>query len=94
VARAGEARDVADRRQEGGRGHGADARQRHQSPHLQRGERELGERPVDHADLAVEELDLAQAGPDHLPLVGRQLLLDEPAPPLDAEGVGRRGAAP
>jgi hypothetical protein len=49
-----------------------------------------GERPLEHRGLAVEKGDLAQTGGDGLLLVGRQVLLGEPAPPAGAEEIADR----
>jgi hypothetical protein len=59
------------------------------------GDREhlLGQRPLDDRDLAVEELDLTQAGRDGLLLIGGQLLRSQPAPSAHAEEVAHRRLA-
>jgi hypothetical protein len=64
-----------------------------QPPHLRRGEHLLSERPLEQRDLAVQELDLAQAGRDRLLLIGRQNLGGEPAPPAGTEEVAHRRLA-
>ncbi len=87
-----EAPDVADRRQQRAGGHEVDTGKGQQPSQLGRSEHELGECPVDRRDLTVEELDPAQAGLDHLSLVGRQLLGGEPASTGGTEEVGRRRA--
>jgi hypothetical protein len=59
-----------------------DPRHRHQSTNLRGANRGLCERPVDLGDLAVEEVDLAQAARNGLALVRWQLdaLKEAPAP--------------
>jgi hypothetical protein len=88
-----EATDVTDRGQQGAGGDDVDPGESEQPTQLVRGEHQLGQRPIDRRDLAVKEVDPAQAGLEHLPLVDRQLLLGEPAPAGAAEEVGCRRAS-
>jgi len=83
-----EAPGVTDRGQQRAGGDEVDAGQGQQPAQLQRSKHELGERPIDRHHFGVEEVDSAQAGLDHLPLVDGQLLGGQPAPTGDAEEVG------
>src|SRR6266536_4666871 len=74
-----EAADLADRCEQRRGGDEVHPGQGEQPSHLRRGEHLLGQRPLDQRDLAIEKLDLAQAGRDRLPLVGRPDLRSEPA---------------
>jgi len=57
----------------------------HQPLDLRPRQRLGGDQPLDRGDLGVEELDLAHGRVDRLTLGDRQLLLGQPAAPLDAE---------
>src|SRR6266508_1214384 len=93
LPRGREAADLADRSDQRGGGDEVHARQGEQPSHLRRGEHLLGERSLDQCDLAVEKLDLAQAGRDRLLLIARQVLLGEPAPSAGAKEVAHRRLA-
>jgi hypothetical protein len=87
-ARAAEAADVADRRQEG-------RRRDHVDPGTVISRLASAESsawpaitPFDVGDLGSEEVDLAQGAVDRLALLVGQLELFEPAPALPAEQVG------
>jgi hypothetical protein len=93
LARGGEAADVADRGEQRGGGDEVHAGQGEQPPHLRRGQHLLGQRSLDQFDLAVEKLDLAQAGRDRLLLIGRQGLGGEPAASASTEEIAHRRLA-
>jgi hypothetical protein len=78
LARAAQATDVADRRDERARGDRADARDSHQPQHLGLAQRLTGDRCVQCRDLRIEEVDVPQAPGDRLALVGGQLQLRQP----------------
>ncbi len=88
-----EAADVADRSHQRRRGRHVHARDRHQPADLRRGERLLGDRPIDVREFVLQEVELAQASVDRFPLVERELERREPRPTALAEDV-RDGRAP
>src|SRR3954454_11128003 len=59
---------------EHGSGHGIDARDRHQPPHVAVGHRLLGDDLVALRESGAQEVELAQARIDRQPLIERQLL--------------------
>ncbi len=59
-----EAADVADRSHQRRRGRHVHARDRHQPADLRRGERLLGDRPIDVREFVLQEVELAQASVD------------------------------
>ena len=85
--------DVTDRRQKRDRDDQVDARNGHQPTRLGPVERVVRDRPIDQRDLAVEEVDLAQAAVERLALLDRQLKLGQPRAALLAEQITRLGAA-
>jgi hypothetical protein len=93
VPRRGEAANVADHRHQRRRGGGVHARDRHQPADLGRAQRGLGDRPVDPGELLSEEVELAQAGVERLPLVLGQLQRLKPSAARLAEQVGQLGTA-
>ncbi len=80
----------ADRGQQRAGGHEVDPGKGQEPAQLGRGEHELGERPIDRRHLPIEEVDPTQAGLDHLPLVGGQLLSGQPAATGGTEQVRSR----
>ena len=82
LAPVGEAVDVADRRQEGRGDDQVHARDGHQPARLGPVERVVRDRAIDQRDLAVEEVDLAQAAVERLAFLDRQLELGQPRPAL------------
>jgi len=85
VAGRGEPRDVPDGRHHARRGDGAHARDRHDAADLRPGKDLLGDGSVHQAELAVEEVDVAEGGLHRLSFIGRELLLTEPGSPPRAE---------
>src|SRR4051794_8405793 len=83
----GEAPDISDRGEERRGGDHVDARDRHQSPDLRRGQSVAGDLFLDLGDLLVEELDLAQTAIDRLALLDRQFDLPQPFAAGEAEQV-------
>ena len=93
LARLVKASDVADGGDERRRRHQAHAGHRHQALDRRRAERVLGDAAFEDRDLAVEEVDLAQAPVDRLALVGGQFKLGQPHAAAAPEGVAHRRAA-
>ena len=93
LARLVEAADVADGGDERRRGHQAHPGHGHQSLDRLGAERVLGDRALEDRDLAVEEVDLAQAPVDGLALVAGQLERGQPRAAPSPERVAHRWAA-
>ena len=87
LARVLEAADVTDRREKARGTDHVHAGHAHQPLDLRRGERVECDQPVDLADLAVEELDLAQRAVNALALLNWQFELSEEPQPGLAEQV-------
>src|SRR6266511_6216226 len=93
VARGWEASDVADHCQHRRRAGDVDAGDCHQPPNFGRVERLLGDSAIERRELAGEEVELAQAGVDRVPLILGQLQLVEPTSSAFAEQVTHRRLA-
>jgi len=85
LAPVAEAADVADGGHERGRDDHVDRGDGHEPLDLRPGEGVGGDEPLDLRDLAVEEVDVAQARVDGLALADGELLVGQPVPALDAE---------
>jgi hypothetical protein len=80
--------EVADRRGDRHRGRDVDTGDRHQPLGVRAAQRDLRELGVDEPQRLAVEVQLAQQRPGGLALVGRQLLLGQPAAIRDPEQVG------